>query len=96
MKISVTFEDNLYPLDISEDSEIEVLKASLEFESGVPTSEFAIYHNGVQLREIKKSLKDYGVKDDDMLVMTKKMMERPPPRTLTRGGTGSKIFLTQL
>ncbi len=84
MKISVAFEDNLYSLDISDDSEIEILKTLLEFESGLPPSDFAIYYNGVQMREMKKTLKYYGVKDGEVLVMTRRLA-RPPQRS--SGGT---------
>ena len=79
MKISVTYEDFLYPLDISHDSELEVLKALLESESGLNSSDFAIYHNGNYMRESKKTLKNYGVRDGDILVMTKRL-PRPPTR----------------
>ncbi|CAB4029019.1 DDI1 homolog 2 isoform X2 [Paramuricea clavata] len=88
MKISVTFEDNLYSLDISDDSEIEILKPLLEFESGVPASDFAIYYNGYQLKEVKKSLKYFGVKDGDILVMTRRM-PRPPQQNQRSSGVGS-------
>jgi hypothetical protein len=84
MKISVAFEDNLYSLDISDDSEIEILKTLLEFESGLPPSDFAIYYNGVQMKEMKKTLKYYGVKDGEILVMTRRLA-RPPQRS--SGGT---------
>ena len=103
MKISVTYEDALYSLDISEDSEIEILKASLEFESGVPGSEFSIYYNGVSLKEMKKSLRYFGIKDGDVLVMTKRV-PRPPPLERSSGGIicsvkslcYSSIILTRL
>ena len=85
MKISVSYEDNLYPLDISDDSEIEILKTVLELESGVRVSEFAIYYNGVQMREIKKTLKYYGVKNGDILVMIRRI-PRPPT------SSGSKVL----
>jgi hypothetical protein len=88
MKISVSYEDNLYPLDISDDSEIEILKTLLEFESGVPVSEFAIYYNGVQMKEMKRSLKDYDVKDGEILVMTRRM-PRPP-----RSSGGERFLIT--
>ena len=37
MKVTITFEDNFFPLEVSEDLELENLKALLEFETGVPS-----------------------------------------------------------
>lgn len=76
MKVTITYEDNFFPLDVSEDLELENLKALLEFESGVRAADIGVYFNGVALKDMKKALKDYGVKDGEILVMIKRRFDR--------------------
>ena len=38
-------------------------------ESCVPSAEISLLFNGIPLVDIKKSLKEYGVKDGDMVMM---------------------------
>ena len=56
-------------MDVPEDLELENFKAFCEAESGMKATDMIILFNGSPLLDDKKSLKDYGVKNNDMLVM---------------------------
>jgi len=77
MKVTVaTLEDAVFTLDVSEDLEIENFKAFCEVESGLPAQEINLIFNGIPLLDPKKSLKDFSVKEGDVI-----MLERIRPRT---------------
>ncbi|CAH1728700.1 unnamed protein product [Chironomus riparius] len=68
MKINVTtIGDLTFSLEVSEDLELENFKAFCEIESGVTTSEMIILFNNVPLNDDKKNLRDYGIKDGDLV-----------------------------
>ncbi|KAB0798649.1 hypothetical protein PPYR_09645 [Photinus pyralis] len=70
MKVSVsTMADYVFTLDVSEDLELENFKAFCEVESGFPSHEILISFNGMPLLDEKKSLKQYGIRDGDMVAM---------------------------
>ncbi len=70
MKITITtLTDYIFTLDVSEDLELENFKVFCEVESGFPAPETVISFNGVVLSDEKKSLKDYGIVDGDMVVL---------------------------
>lgn len=70
MKVTVTtLSDYIFVLDVSEDLELENFKAFCEVESGFPAPEIVIAFNGRPLMDDKKSLKDYGVKDGDAVIL---------------------------
>lgn len=70
MKVTVTtLTDYIFVLDVSEDLELENFKAFCEVESGFPASEIAIAFNGRPLMDNKKSLKDHGVRDGDVVIL---------------------------
>lgn len=70
MKITVTtLSEKIFFLDVAEDLELENFKAFCEVETGFPSTEFAITHNGQHLLDIKKTLKDYGISDGDCVVL---------------------------
>lgn len=70
MKITITtLTDLIFTLDVSEDLELENFKVFCEVESGFPAGEIVISFNGVLLSDEKKSLKDYGVADGDVVVL---------------------------
>lgn len=70
MKITITtLTDFIFTLDVSEDLELENFKVFCEVESGWPAPEIVISFNGVLLSDDKKSLKDYGVVDGDVVVL---------------------------
>lgn len=70
MKVTVTtLTDFIFVLDVSEDLELENFKAFCEIESGFPAREILIAFNGMPLIENKKSLKDYGIRDGDAVIL---------------------------
>lgn len=70
MKITITtLTDFIFTLDVSEDLELENFKVFCEVESGFPAPEIVISFNGVLLSDEKKSLKDYGIADGDVVVL---------------------------
>ena len=79
MKVTATLEgEQIFNLDVSDDLELENFKALLEFESGVQSSQIVIFHNGVALRDDKKTLNDYGIKDGDVLLMRRGVLNAQP------------------
>eukprot|EP00090_Calanus_glacialis_P020503 TRINITY_DN3154_c0_g1_i1.p1 TRINITY_DN3154_c0_g1~~TRINITY_DN3154_c0_g1_i1.p1 ORF type:complete len:480 (+),score=174.97 TRINITY_DN3154_c0_g1_i1:49-1488(+) len=79
MKVTVaTLSDTVFTLDVSEDLEIENFKAFCEVESGIPSAEIGLLFNGIPMIDLKKSLKDYGVAEGDMVMMDR--MRRQAPR----------------
>ena len=71
MKVTVTTlsTGKVFSLDIPEDLELENFKAFCEAESNIPVSDIVIIFNGVPLTDVKKPIKDYGIKENDMLVL---------------------------
>lgn len=70
MKITVTtVTDYVFELDVHEDLELENFKAFCEVESGFPSTEIVITFKGQQLSDDKKSLKDYGMTDGDVVLL---------------------------
>ena len=55
-------------------------------ESGVPSGEISLLFNGIPLVDIKKSLKEYGVKDGDMVMMDQIRRRPPAPAPSAAGG----------
>jgi len=70
MKVTVTtMADAIFSLDVSEDLELENFKAFCEVESGIPAPQILVVLEGRPLTDDKKSLKDLGVKDGDMVII---------------------------
>ncbi|KAF5294060.1 hypothetical protein FQA39_LY13534 [Lamprigera yunnana] len=70
MKVTVsTITDYIFVLDVSEDLELENFKAFCEVESGIPAHEILISFSGRPLIDDKKSLKQHGIKDGDMVML---------------------------
>lgn len=70
MKITITtLTDFIFTLEVSEDLELENFKVFCEVESGFPAAETVVSFNGVILSDEKKSLKDYGIVDGDVVVL---------------------------
>ncbi|KAJ2954496.1 hypothetical protein O0L34_g2775 [Tuta absoluta] len=70
MKVTVTtLNDDIFVLQVSEDLELENFKAFCEIESGFAAKEITLNFNGRPLLDDKKSLKDHGVHDGDVLVL---------------------------
>lgn len=70
MQITITtLSDQLFTIEVSEDLELENFKALCQDETRVPVSEMSIVWNGRPLHDDKRTLKMYGVKDGDMLLV---------------------------
>lgn len=70
MKITVTtVTDYVFELDVHEDLELENFKAFCEVESGFPSTEIVIVFKGQPLLDDKKSLKDHGISDGDVVIL---------------------------
>merc|ERR1712227_280933 len=86
MKVTVaTLSDTVFNLDVSEDLEIENFKAFCEVESGIPSSEIGLLFNGIPMTDSRKSLKDYGVKDGDMVMMDRIRRQQRPAAPAVAG-----------
>ncbi|KAL0087120.1 hypothetical protein F4703DRAFT_1550249 [Phycomyces blakesleeanus] len=70
MRIVVTTEtDEMYHLEIDSQMAIEDLKALLEVESGISSGQQSLFYDGQLLNEAKKTLEEYKVLQDDLLLM---------------------------
>ncbi|XP_027209920.1 protein DDI1 homolog 2 isoform X5 [Penaeus vannamei] len=69
MRISVTTENEIYPLEVAQDLELENFKALCEMEVGIPAGEMMVVFNAQPLTDDKKTLKDYGVKDGELIMV---------------------------
>uniref|UniRef100_A0A1B6DKX9 UBA domain-containing protein n=3 Tax=Clastoptera arizonana TaxID=38151 RepID=A0A1B6DKX9_9HEMI len=70
MKVTVTtLSGELFVLDIGEDLELENFKAFCEVESGFPAPEIVIVYNGRPLIDNRKSMKDHGIHDGDVVIL---------------------------
>lgn len=70
MKVTVTtLSDDIFVLDVSEDMELENFKALCEVECNVPVHEMMIAFNGLPMMNDKKSLKDHGIRDGDVVIL---------------------------
>ncbi|KAI9317293.1 hypothetical protein BX666DRAFT_169913 [Dichotomocladium elegans] len=77
MRLTVTTDTgDIYNLEIDSQMAIEDLKALLETESGIVPAEQELFHDGKPLDELKKLLEDYGVKQDDLVLLRRKQGNR--------------------
>ena len=78
MQITVTtLSGDVFPLEVPDDLELENFKAFCEAESGIASQEMIILFNGKPLLDDKKTLKEYNVKNGDMVVMEKVRKDQP-------------------
>lgn len=77
MKITVTtLTDYVFQLDVSEELELENFKAFCEVESGFPSSEIVITFKGLPLLDDKKTLKEHGVGEGDVVILRHSIQTR--------------------
>merc|ERR1711860_62144 len=80
MQVTVTtLSGDVFPLEVPDDLELENFKAFCEAESQIQADQMIILFNGRPLLDDKKSLKDFGIKNGDMVVMEK--ISRQPQAT---------------
>lgn len=88
MRLTVTtLADEIFNLDVSEDLELENFKAFCEVESGIPAREISLVWNGNAMDDDSKTLKSYGLKDGDVVVIQQQ-------RTTTNTGQGTNCCCT--
>ena len=93
MQITVTtLRGEVFSLEVPEDLELENFKAFCEAESGLASKEMIILYNGLPLLDDKKPMKEYGVKNGDMVVMEKVRKEMPKPAAAPQGAGGGFSF----
>ena len=82
MQLTITTSSGqIINLDVSEDLELENLKAQCEFELGVPSSNLVLVWNGRPLRDDKKNLQAYGIKNGDVLLVQQVTQPLTAPNT---------------
>lgn len=73
MKITVTTtDDKIFFLDVAEDLELENLKALCAMEIGSEVNQIMVLFNGRELTIDKHSLKQFGVRDGDCIVLERR------------------------
>ncbi|WAR14388.1 DDI2-like protein [Mya arenaria] len=77
-----TLDDRLISIEVGEDLELENLKAQCEFELGVPVQRMVLTWNGKPLNDNKKTLKQYGIGNGEMLLL----QQINPSSQATSGG----------
>lgn len=106
MQLSVNIEAQTLLLEVAEDLELENFKALVEVEAGIPVKDMFVVFNAQPLSDDKKTLKDYGVRDGEMLVVLRRetllghaaqfvqqqqQQQRQPPRQQRGGSLPSAI-----
>jgi len=71
MRISVTTENDIYPIEVADDLELENFKALCEMEVGIPSAEMMVMFNSRPLTDNNKTLKDYGLKDGELVMVVR-------------------------
>ncbi|XP_033764208.1 protein DDI1 homolog 2-like [Pecten maximus] len=70
MLVSVTtLNDQIFTLEVSDELELENFKAMCEYEVGIPAREIVVMWNGRPLHDNKRTMKQYGIKSGDMLLL---------------------------
>lgn len=101
MKITVTtVTDYVFELDVHEELELENFKAFCEVESGFPSTEIVIIFKGQPLLDDKKSLKDHGIGDGDVVLLqhalqAASLLSQAANRTSAagnRGGNANRMY----
>ncbi|KAH3691495.1 hypothetical protein DPMN_193025 [Dreissena polymorpha] len=64
-----TLGDKLISIEVSQELEVQNLKAQCEFELGIALSTIVLTWEGRPLHDNQKMLKEYGIKDGDMLLL---------------------------
>ncbi|KAI8874998.1 hypothetical protein K501DRAFT_203507 [Backusella circina FSU 941] len=65
---------------------IEDLKALLEDESGVPVAQQALFFNGSQLVNLKKTLEEYGFGESEMIHLQRQQQQQQQPQQQQASG----------
>ncbi|CAG8589917.1 14124_t:CDS:10 [Acaulospora morrowiae] len=73
MKIAIRTETGeLHNLEVDSQIELENVKALIEAETGTPPTEQIISHKGQEMTDLKRTLEQYGVKQNETLYLRKR------------------------
>ena len=93
MKLTITtLDDHILNLEVSEELELENLKAQCEFELNIPSVNMVFTWNGRPLNDNKKTLKQYGVEDNGMLLLQQLHPPTAQSRPQASGSGGETEF----
>ncbi|RNA26292.1 DDI1 -like protein [Brachionus plicatilis] len=67
--ILTTLDGNVYPVEVGSDFEIINLKALCEQETGIAAARMSLSFNGRLLNDTSKTLADYSIGDNDIIVV---------------------------
>ncbi|XP_043212059.1 protein DDI1 homolog 2-like isoform X1 [Amphibalanus amphitrite] len=82
MRLTITtVSGELFQLDVSEDLEVENLKAFVQVEANVPLEGMQLVHAGRRLTDDKQTLKQLGIADNDVLLVNSAMAEPAVPHS---------------
>ncbi|XP_064642904.1 protein DDI1 homolog 2-like [Lineus longissimus] len=107
MRVTFMLDEQIVPLEVSEDMEIRDIKAlciSLLDLEHVPSSDLSLIWHGQVLSNLTNTLKSYGVADDDLILIEKAnamqqspSVRRPPPPQQSQGaGRANMIDFSQI
>lgn len=93
MRLAVTTEQgDFYNLDVAADMELENLCALLEADCQIPVPEQTIFHNGKPLSDLKKTLAQCGIANDDIILLQRKAS---PPAVATSSNNRTQSLPAQ-
>lgn len=72
MQLTISYKDDVHCFTVTEDMELENLIAYCEAEIGESFDNLLLVHSSRPLNEPKKTLKQYNIKDNDILAVTSK------------------------
>lgn len=72
MKIKLKFENKSLDLNVYPEMTVQDVMAVVEIESGVPRAQFSLIFNGIILPDDKKTLGQWKVKQDSVILMQRK------------------------
>lgn len=89
MQITITTEgEEIFPVEVSNEIELENFKALLEFQSNVKANEMKLYLDGKALNGDKSTLESLGVKNGDIILLMRSTASVPNPVLGTMMPTG--------
>ena len=62
--------DQIFVIEIDDDGTVFDIKTIAEVESGIPTQNQALLHNGRLLMQDEAKVQAVGIKNDDLIVLT--------------------------
>ncbi|KAJ3033831.1 DNA damage-inducible protein 1 [Rhizophlyctis rosea] len=76
-----TVEGNIHHVEVDGSMELENFQALVEAETNIPVAQQKIFHNGTELRDGSRVLSNFGIQQDDIL-----LVQRSAPSASAGGG----------